>query len=216
MPKEQLTAQDMAYCLRQMSLELEKQKETLRELDARIGDGDLGVTIELGFRSIREGLPALEDVDCGALLTRSGMNFMRAASSTFGILLASCFMGAGKALSGQKAIGLADLAEAAEGAEQGLRARGKAEVGDKTMLDALAPAVQALKKASDAGKSFPEALDAAVWGAEAGMKSTVPLKSKHGRAAWQGDKTVGVQDAGATAVCMMVSSFAKNAKERLR
>lgn len=215
MARSELTAEDLLYCLEQMANDLEKQKETLRELDARIGDGDLGVTIELGFRSLREGLPALKGADCGAVLARSGMNFMKAASSTFGILLASCFMGAGKAVTGQKALSLAELAKAAEGAEQGVRTRGKAELGDKTMLDALAPAVQALKQAAQEGKPFPQALDALAKAAEDGMKATIPLKSKHGRAAWQGDKTVGVQDAGATAVAMMAESFAKHAGERL-
>ncbi len=198
-----------------MAIDLEGQQAALRELDAKIGDGDLGVTMQLGFRSLKEGLPALSSNDIGQILARSGMNFTKAASSTFGILLASGFMGAGKATTGKKTMGLDDLVNAAEGAEQGIRNRGKAEVGDKTMLDTLVPAVKALRDAREAGSSLVQALQAAVAAGEKGMKSTIPLKSKHGRAAWQGDKTIGVQDAGATATFLMIESFAKHIKTRL-
>ena len=109
----------------------------------------------------------------------------------------------------------APLVEIAESAEQAVRNRGKAEVGDKTMLDALAPAVQVIKEAKDTGKGMEEALDAAVEAAEAGMKSTIPLKSKHGRAAWQGEKTIGVQDAGATATYLIIESCVRHLRGRL-
>jgi dihydroxyacetone kinase-like protein len=215
MAKTEITSQDLLFALEQMCSDMEGQKDSLRELDAVIGDGDLGITMELGCHSLKDGLSGLQDADIGTILTRSGMNFTKAASSTFGILLATCLMQAGRAVTGQKSVGVAELAKMAESAEQGVRNRGKAEVGDKTMLDALAPAAQALKEASEADKTLHEALDAAAQAAEAGMKSTIPLRSRRGRAAWQGDRTVGVQDAGATAIYMIIESCARHLKSRL-
>ena len=214
MAKAEITFDDVLFVLDKMCSDLSAQKDTLRELDAEIGDGDLGITLELGCRSLKEGLAALQDSDIGTILARSGMNFTKAASSTFGILLGSFFMGAGRPVMKQKTIGLQDLVDIAESAEQALRNRGKAEVGDKTMLDALVPAVQVIKEANDADKDMGEALDAAVEAAEAGMKSTIPLKSKHGRAAWQGEKTIGVQDAGATATYLIIESCVRHLKSR--
>jgi phosphoenolpyruvate---glycerone phosphotransferase subunit DhaL len=215
MPKSALTAQDILAALDLMCADLEEKKEELRELDARIGDGDLGITMELGCRSLREGLPALADADIGTILARSGMNFTKSAASTFGILMASLLMGAGKSVMKQRSVDLADLARMAGGAETGVRNRGKADVGDKTLLDSLVPAVNAVKEAARLQKSIPEALDAAVKAAEEGMKSTIPMKSKQGRARWQGERTVGVQDAGATAIYLMIDSCVRHLKDIL-
>jgi dihydroxyacetone kinase-like protein len=215
MAKEQMDSADLLFALEQACLDLMKQKERLRELDAAIGDGDLGVTVELGCQSLVTGLAALKEADIGAILTRSGMNFTRAATSTFGILFATLLMQAGKAAVGLRSVGLPELVQMAQGAEQGLRNRGNAEVGDKTMLDAVAPAVRALREASAQGKTLVEALDTAVKAAEAGVKATIPLKAKHGRAAWQGERTVGVQDGGATAVYLFAEALVGHLKGRL-
>ena len=215
MANTEITAQDLLSVLEAMCTDMVGQKDRLRELDAQIGDGDLGITMELGCNSLKEGLAGLQEADVGSILARSGMNFTKAAASTFGILTASMLMAAGRPVMKRESIGLEDLAQVAEGAEQGIRNRGKAEIGDKTLLDALAPAVQAIKDAAEAGKGIDEALDAAVLAAEEGMKSTIPMKSKQGRARWQGDRTVGVQDAGATAIYLMIESCAKHLKARL-
>lgn len=215
MAKTKITSADIVYVLDQMCSDLIVQKDTLRELDAQIGDGDLGITIELGCQALKKGLADLLEADIGTILARSGMNFTKAASSTFGILLGSFFMGAARPAMKKMAIGLKEFVEIAESAEQALRNRGKAEVGDKTILDALAPAVQAIKEANDTGENIEEGLAAAVEAAQAGMKSTIPLKSKHGRAAWQGEKTIGVQDAGATATYMIIESSVRHFKSRL-
>ena len=215
MTNSEITSHDVLFSLDQMCSDLSAQKDSLRELDAQIGDGDLGVTLELGCRSLKDGLETLQDADIGTILAKSGMNFTKAASSTFGILLGSLFMGAGRPVMNRGTIGLHDLLEIAKSAELAVRNRGKAEVGDKTMLDAIAPAVQAIKEAHDTGKCLTKALNAAVEAAEAGMKSTIPLKSKHGRAAWQGEKTIGVQDAGATATYLIIESFVRHLIGRL-
>lgn len=211
----EITSQDILFALEQMCSDMIGKKDSLRKLDAQIGDGDLGITMELGCKSIVEGLEALHDADIGIILAKSGMAFTKAAPSTFGILMASLLMAAGRPVMKKDSIGITELAEVADGAEQGVRNRGKADVGDKTMLDALVPAVQAIKDASEAGKSIQEAMDAAVEAAEAGMKATIPLKSKQGRARWQGDNTIGVQDAGATAIYLMIESAARHLKSRL-
>jgi dihydroxyacetone kinase-like protein len=215
MAETEITSQDILFTLEQMCSDMIGKKDSLRELDAQIGDGDLGITMELGCNSIVEGLGALQDADIGTILARSGMAFTKAAPSTFGILMASLLMAAGKPVMKKESIGMTELVEVADGAEQGVRNRGKADVGDKTMLDALVPAVQAIKDAGEAGKSIQEAMDAAVEAAEAGMKATIPLQSKQGRARWQQERTVGVQDAGATAIYLMIESVARHLKSRL-
>ena len=119
-------------------------------------------------------------------------------------------MGAGKIVIGKKVIQVIDLELVADGAVEAIRNRGKAEVGDKTMLDCLVPAVEAFKKsiADDVGPDA--ALNATLEAAEEGMKSTIPMMSKHGRASWHRENTIGVQDAGATAMYYIIESFVRH------
>lgn len=203
--------------LKRVAADMESHVEELRELDARIGDGDLGVTIELSCRALRECLDQThEEKDVGQLLTECGWSINKASPSTFGTLLASAYLGAGKAVSGKESISKEDLVSMAEGAIEGIKRRGKADVGDKTMLDCLVPAASTFKKEVQMGRSVGEALEAAVTAAEQGLQSTINMTSKHGRASWQGEKAVGVQDAGATAIYYMLRSMARHLTDDVR
>jgi len=184
--------------------------EELRQLDAVIGDGDLGVTVELGSKALLEYLASPVEDDIGQLLAKCGLQFNKASPSTFGTLLASAFMGAGKAAMGKTKIETEELGMIADGAVDGIKKRGKSEVGDKTMLDCLVPAVEALKKEFADGVELEAAFNAAVTAAEEGMKATIPMMSRHGRASWHREKTIGVQDAGATAMYYLIESFARH------
>ena len=210
-----LTTTDIVSILKEVASDFESHSEELRQLDAIIGDGDLGVTVELGSKSLREYLSSLDEDNIGQLLTKCGLQFNKASPSTFGTLLASAFMGAGKVATEKKKIEIEDLGLIAGGAVDGIKKRGKAEVGDKTMLDCLVPAVEAFKKELTSGVDPEVALKAAVTAAEKGMKATIPMISKHGRASWHREKTVGVQDAGATAMYYLIESFVRHLISRI-
>ncbi len=204
-----LTTTDMVSLLKEVAADFEGHSEELRQLDAVIGDGDLGVTVELGSKALREYLVSHGETDIGQLLAKCGLQFNKASPSTFGTLLASAFMGAGKAAMGKERIEIEDLGLMADGAVDGIKKRGKAEVGDKTMLDCLVPAVEAFKKELAGGTAPDAALKAALAAAEEGMKATVPMMSRHGRASWHREKTIGTQDAGATAIYYLIEPFVR-------
>ena len=181
-------------------------KDYLCALDGAMGDGDQGVTMAIGFGAIQKGLAALQEQDIGTLLTTSGLAFNNAAASTIGALLATACLRAGRVVQGKQAIGVADLAAMSAAAFTGIQERGKAQVGDKTVLDALSPAVAALRAAAEAGTSIEAALAQALAAAEAGVQATIPLKAKMGRAAWLAERSVGHPDPGATSFTLMLKS----------
>ncbi|MBN1402592.1 MAG: dihydroxyacetone kinase subunit L [Anaerolineae bacterium] len=205
--KDSLTRRDIIAALAKMADDLTAEAERLRELDAAIGDGDLGITVTLGFQAVREGLPGLGSSDISTVLMRSGMAFNRKAASTFGALFATMMMRAARAVRDKEFLDLPSVAEMFEAATEGVKERGKADVGDKTMLDALVPAAQALSSAAEHGLSLSEGLANATLAAENGMLATVDLKSKVGRASWFSDRTLGHQDPGATVIYLMFRSL---------
>jgi len=207
-----VTLEGMREALRRVSLDAADRAEDLRKLDAAAGDGDLGVTMTIGWGAVREALPNLGSGDLGSLLAQAGMTFNKAAASTFGVLLATALMRAGRELKGQETADLADLIRAMEGALQGVKDRGKAEVGDKTMLDSMAPAIAALKESQAAGATLTEAFAQAAQAALSAAEATAGMTPKFGRASWLGPRAAQIQDPGATAVAFMLGSFAEALK----
>ena len=187
-----------------IAAEVMPQADVLRDLDAKIGDGDLGITITRGMSAVIEGLDDLKGTPVSNQLARSGMTFNRAAASTFGILFASAMMRGGAVVKDREDVGSADVVPIARAGLQGLMDRGKAKLGDKTMLDALAPAIEAFDKVQQAGKSLADATDAAVAACELATEATIEMQSKVSRAGWLGERSIGVQDPGATAVLFML------------
>jgi dihydroxyacetone kinase-like protein len=206
---ESLSSKHLLAALEKMAEDLPGEAEHLRELDAAIGDGDLGVTITIGFEAVAKGLADLQDADPSTILLKSGMTFNRHAASTFGALFATMMMGAAKAVKGVDELGTAEVAAMATAAVEGVQKRGKASAGDKTMLDALIPAADVLGCAAAEEASLSDALQQAVGAAEQGVASTIEMKSKVGRGSWFADRTVGVADPGATAVTLMIKSLAE-------
>jgi len=205
-----LTIAGVISILKQVASDEKAHIEELRQLDAVLGDGDMGVTIELGSRAIDKYLNSTDEKDIGKLLVKCGTNFNKASPSTFGTLLASAFMEAGKACLGKKEISIEDLVAVGKSAVEGVKKRGKAEIGDKTMLDSLIPAVEAFQLELAKGAHPEVALDAAVKAAESGMKATINMKAKHSRASWHQEDSIGVQDAGATAMYHIIESFVRH------
>ena len=204
--RQAITNAEVLAILDKMATDMEAQKDYLCQLDGAVGDGDQGVTMAIGFRAIKSGLEALQGQDIGTIVTKSGLTFNGTAASTIGALFATACMRAGREVKGRTEIGLTDLATMFEAALTGIQERGKAQFGDKTVLDALAPAAQALRAAATAGLPLAEALGKTLAAAEAGMKATIPMKSKIGRASWLADRTVGHQDPGATSFFLMLQS----------
>ncbi len=197
--------------LKDTAADWSRHSDELRQLDAIIGDGDMGVTVELGSKAMVDYLTNPGEEDIGKLLMKCGMQINKASPSTFGTLLASAFMEAGKTVLGWKEIQVKDLVLVGRGAVDGVKKRGKAEVGDKTMVDALVPAVdaffqQTLSKDADS----TAAIEAAIAAAKAGTETTVKMKAKYSRASYRPDGGVGVQDAGATAMYYLIQSFGRS------
>jgi dihydroxyacetone kinase-like protein len=205
--KQTISADDFLAIFGKMADDLEAARDYLNELDAAIGDGDQGVTMTIGFRAVRDALPGLKGQDVGTIVTRAGLTFNGKAASTIGALFATACMRAGREAKGLTEVGLSELARMAEVAVAGVRERGKADVGDKTLLDAVVPLTHELRAVADAGGTLEEALQRSLAAAEAGVKATIPMKSKVGRAAWLADRTVGHQDAGATSFHLMWKSL---------
>ncbi len=200
-----LNVEQTVVILTTLSHEMQAKKEYLIELDSAIGDGDLGITVDRGFQGVRDGLQE-HAADIGRILFKAGMDFSNSAGSTMGALLGTAFMRAGKQAQGQTEISLADIVRMVKAGEEGIIERGKAHVGDKTVLDAIVPARQALEQAVQDDVSLLAALERAQAAAEQGMLSTVPMQAIFGRARWLGERSIGHQDPGATLISLMLSS----------
>jgi dihydroxyacetone kinase-like protein len=192
-----------------MSLALIDHADELNRLDAAIGDGDMGVTVRTGAQAVLDTLGSSPDVDLAALLSRAGMAFNRAAASTTGALVATAGMRAGKVAKDENAVAidLPLLARMVAAAEVGMRERGKARRGDKTLLDALIPASEALTQAANDGVDMREAGQRALTAAQHGCEETVAMRGRIGRAGWIGERTIGQPDPGATAVVIVLQAL---------
>jgi len=176
---------------------LEKEESYLNRLDADIGDGDHGRTISTSLRKALEELGSEGDLDIGAFLKRVGRSLAFSAGAATGPLFGTAFMEAGKALEGKEALSLEDWVRALEAAEEGIERRGKAKVGEKTMLDTIYPALQSLKESLSCNEPPGEALEKARDSARKGMESTRDLISRRGRSSRLGERTKGHIDPGA-------------------
>ncbi len=190
--------------LKHLATEVPKHAAELSELDSRIGDGDLGSTIQLGFKSMSETLPGLCGRSPGEQLAAAGMAFNSGGASTFGALIATALMRAGRAADGKNVLAPLDITALGRAALEGMMKRGKAKLGDKTLLDALAPAIDAYESAMASGATAAEAVKNAADAAEAAVQRTTSMQSKVSRAGWLAEKSVGVPDPGAVAVVHML------------
>lgn len=209
--KDALTLADFAPLTQQVGEALTAADEQITALDAAIGDGDLGVTCKLGMKAALES-PAKDADTLADAVLKAGMAFNSAAASTFGALVATSAMRAAKYAKDNSLAqwDLPALIAALDAAIVGMKQRGGgAELGDKTLLDALIPALEALKSAEAEGKPLGGAAQSAASAAQAGAKATTPLKSKFGRAGWLQDNTIGVQDPGATVAAIVLRVLAE-------
>lgn len=183
---------------------VEVEKDYLIELDGSMGDGDLGLTMYNGFSALYEEIDNIDSNDLGMLVMKLGMKMNSVVPSTMGTLVSVCMIRGAKTLKGKETVTLDDLIEFGDAAVNGVKEVGKTEVGNKTMLDALYPAVEGLKQAKEEGLSIRDAISLAYENASQGVERTKELKSVHGRAAYYGDNSVGKPDPGATAVKFII------------
>src|SRR5205823_10042945 len=192
---------------RAFAAEVGANKEQLTQLDAAVGDGDHGINMQRGMTAVLVKLDAAsEEQDIGALLKTAGMTLVSTVGGAGGPLYGTLFLQMGTAASGKSELGPDDWAAALEAGVKGVQARGKAEPGDKTMLDALLPGPEALRSALDGGASFEDALTASADAAGQGMRETIPLVAKKGRASYLGERSAGHQDPGATSSTMLLET----------
>jgi phosphoenolpyruvate---glycerone phosphotransferase subunit DhaL len=185
-----------------------ENKSYLTELDSAIGDADHGINMDRGMQAVLGKLDTAPKGDIGALLKTIGMTLVSTVGGAGGPLYGTLFMQIGATTTGKAELEPQDWADAlAEGIE-GVQMRGKAEPGDKTMLDALLPALEALRAAIAEGSSFADALRASATAAEEGMKATIPLVARKGRASYLGERSAGHQDPGATSSYLLLRTAA--------
>lgn len=173
---------------------MQEHREELVRLDTAIGDGDHGTNMDRGMRKALEQLGAQQQADIGAVLKTVAMALVSSVGGAAGPLYGTLFLQMGTGLTGKQEVDLEEYAAAWRKGVQGVQARGKAEPGDKTMVDALLPAVEALDGSSD----LDSALQAAASAAEQGMRATIPLVARKGRASYLGERSQDHQDPGAT------------------
>ena len=184
------------------------RRDYLTQLDAAIGDGDHGVNMDRGFEAVGKALAAQDgSLSPGKLLTVAGKTLVSTVGGASGPLWGTAFRRAGRALGDREELGGEELVVALRAALDGVVELGAAQPGDKTMVDALTPAIDALQAALDAGKPLGEALAAATEAAEGGAKATVPLQARKGRASYLGERSIGHQDPGATSAALVMAAL---------
>jgi phosphoenolpyruvate---glycerone phosphotransferase subunit DhaL len=184
-------------------------KEYLTDLDSAIGDADHGINMNRGMQAVVAKIDGLETNDIGLLFKTVGMTLVSTVGGAGGPLYGTLFLQLGVATGGMTEIDAKAWLEALGAAVSGVQARGKAEAGDKTMLDALMPARGALAEAVGEGAGFAEALRRSMEAGEAGAKATIPLVARKGRASYLGERSVGHQDPGATSSYLLLKTAAE-------
>lgn len=187
----------------------------LTQLDSDIGDADHGANMERGFKAVLNKLPEINDKDIGTVFKTVGMTLLSTVGGAGGPLYGTWFLQAGLKTAGKMELTLADWAEALEASLTGIVMRGKAQPGDKTMVDALTPAVEALKQAVQENQPFAVALELSAEAAQKGMEATIPLVARKGRASYLGERSAGHQDPGATSSYLILKVAVETWKNKL-
>ncbi len=186
---------------------IQKEKDFLTELDSFIGDADHGINMARGFKEVEKKLPGLEDKDVGTILKTVGMTLVSTVGGASGPLYGTAFMKAGMAIGAKNDIDGDDFITALNAAVEGIKMRGKSHEGEKTMLDALIPALNTIKKVYEENKDFKAALEQGIKAAEEGVEYTKTIIATKGRASYLGERSIGHQDPGATSSYLMLKAI---------
>jgi len=201
-----VNAETVRRWLEAAAASVREQRDYLTQLDAAIGDADHGTNMDRGFTAVVEKLQGLE-APPGRLLVTAGGTLVSTVGGASGPLWGTALRRAGRALGEAEEFDGSELAAALDAALEGVVELGAAQEGDKTMVDALAPAVRALRERLDDGSTVAEALAAARGAGEDGMRATVPLQASKGRASYLGERSIGHQDPGATSTALIIAAL---------
>jgi dihydroxyacetone kinase-like protein len=186
-----------------------ENKAYLTELDSAIGDADHGINMDRGMQAVVGKLDGLAPGDIGAMFKAVGMTLVSTVGGAGGPLYGTLFLQLGTATAGKEKIEPEDWAAALDAAVAGVQARGKAELEDKTMVDALVPGRDGFRRALEGGASFEDALLASADAAEGGRDATIPLVARKGRASYLGERSAGHLDPGATSSALLLRTAAE-------
>jgi dihydroxyacetone kinase-like protein len=190
--------------------QIRAQSDYLTQLDAAIGDGDHGTNMRRGFAAVGKALAGqVNGTPPGRLLILAGKTLVATVGGASGPLWGSALRRAGRALGDADTFGGGQLAAALDAALDGVVELGAASPGDKTMVDALAPATAALRGGLDAGSSLEDAVAAAATAARRGAEATVPMQARKGRASYLGERSIGHQDPGATSAAIILEALSR-------
>ncbi|WP_163527266.1 dihydroxyacetone kinase subunit DhaL [Halobacillus ihumii] len=205
----ELTSKGLKDFFKEVVEMIEKEKDYLCDLDRKLGDGDHGVTMSIGWQAVEDKLnnELIEIEDCGKLSVAVGKTFLNAVGSSVGPLYATGFMRGAKTSKNKTVLTDRDLTEYWIAFAKGVKDRGQAEVGDKTMVDTLEPFACKLETSFTNSQDFELAFSEAVNAAEEGMNSTKDIISKKGRSSRLGERSIGAQDPGATSAYFILSTF---------
>jgi phosphoenolpyruvate---glycerone phosphotransferase subunit DhaL len=192
--------------VREFAAQVSANRDHLTELDSAIGDADHGANMDRGMTAAVAALDELKPEAAGPLFTKVGMTLVSTVGGASGPLFGTFFLRLGTSLGDTAHVTPQQLAAALRAGLEGVVARGKAEAGDKTMYDALAPAVDALDAALASGQDLQTALGAAAAAAADGRDATTPMLARKGRASYLGERSVGHQDPGATTVALLLEA----------
>lgn len=193
---------------------VEEHKDYFCELDRKLGDGDHGVTMSIGWQAIKKELegPLANEQDCSKLSSIVGRTFLSAVGSSVGPLYATGFMRGAKAIKNKEVLDDVAWKEYWVAFIDGIQERGQAQQGDKTMMDALLPAREALITSFEQSPAFIPAFEKAVEAAQQGAEATKDMLSKRGRSSRLGERSIGAQDPGATSAYFILETFLKTLK----
>jgi dihydroxyacetone kinase-like protein len=203
-----ITQKDTINWIKAIAKVIGENSAYLTELDAAIGDADHGANMDRGFRAVMNKISELSNMDIGTSFKTLGMTLLSTVGGAGGPLYGTFFLQIGMKTVGKMELNLADWTEALEAALAGVVSRGKAELGDKTMVDALTPAVNALKQAVKENLPIDKALELSAEAARQGMEGTTPLVARKGRASYLGERSAGHQDPGATSSYLILKAAA--------
>jgi len=202
-----ITKDDIVEWLKASAVVLGENAEYLTDLDSPIGDADHGINMDRGFKKIMSKLPGAEDKDIGTILKTAGMALVTSVGGAGGPLYGTFYLDAGKAVAGKRELSADDLVLLLDAGLKGVVRIGKTRLCDKTMVDAIHPAVEALREAFADGKGTVEALHLMTDAAHKGMKDTIPMLAKKGRASYVGERSIGHQDPGATSSYLILKTL---------
>ena len=185
-----------------------ENRQQLTDLDSAVGDGDFGISLDRGFTAVQAELSANPPADLPSVFKNVATVLIRTMGGTSGPLLGTFFLRAGAACAGKSELAPDDVVALFQAGVEGIQQRGKAALGDKTMLDALLPAVDAMRSALEAGNGVAEMVERGAAAAEAGVQATKTMQARKGRGSYLGERSVGHQDPGATGAHLLLKAAA--------